>query len=94
MQPGVPIEHPDVPPPWLARWPQEKEVRALFPEGIRRLAYRFLGSERHRRLRWDDDRLMFELGGQQTTWRWEGDGWRRSCSCGYMNDRSRRSPPA
>jgi superfamily II DNA or RNA helicase len=62
-------------------------VRELFAEGVRRLAYRFLGIERRRHLSWTADRLVLELGNQQATWRWDGKEWRRSCSCGYTNDR-------
>jgi len=81
------IDYPQTPPPWLDRWPTEKAVRELFQEGVRRLAYRFLGIERHRRLAWQADRLVLELGSQQATWRWVGSDWRRTCTCGYVNDR-------
>ncbi|NLF18540.1 MAG: DEAD/DEAH box helicase [Lentisphaerae bacterium] len=80
------VDHPETAPSWLAHWPAESEVRAQFPEGIRRLAYRFLGIERRKRLSWDESRLVFELGTHQATWRWDGQRWRRSCSCGYVND--------
>jgi superfamily II DNA or RNA helicase len=80
------VEYPQTPPPWLDRWPDEKAVRELFPEGVRRLGYRFLGTERHRRLTWSTDRLVLELGSQQATWRLLGSAWRRSCTCGYIND--------
>jgi superfamily II DNA or RNA helicase len=80
------VEYPRTPPPWLDQWPAEKAVRELFPEGVRRLAYRFLGLERHRRLTWNAERLVFELGSHQATWRRVAEGWRRSCTCGYVND--------
>jgi len=86
MQPKPTIEYPATAPAWLDHWPPELEVRAQFPEGIRRMAYRFLGTERRRRLTWTADRLHLELGTHQAVWRWDGKGWRRSCTCGYVND--------
>ena len=86
MQPKPIVEYPPTAPLWLDRWPPERVIRELFAEGVRRLAYRFLGLERRRRLAWTADRLVFELGNQQATWRWDGAKWRRSCSCGYTND--------
>jgi superfamily II DNA or RNA helicase len=87
MQPKPIVEYPKTAPVWLDRWPPERVIRELFAEGIRRLAYRFLGIERRRHLSWTADRLVLELGNQQATWRWDGREWRRSCSCGYTNDR-------
>ncbi len=86
MQPKPTVEHPATAPAWLDHWPAEREVRDLFPEGVRRLAYRFLGLERRKRLTWNADRLVLELGTHQAVWRWDGNAWRRSCTCGYLND--------
>jgi superfamily II DNA or RNA helicase len=86
MQPKPIVEYPPTAPVWLERWPTERAIRELFAEGIRRMAYRFLGIERRRRLSWTADRLVLEIGNQQATWRWDGKQWRRSCSCGYTND--------
>ena len=81
------IEYPDTPPEWLKLWPSEAEIRSLFPEGIRRLAYRFMGSEPRKGLVWSPAQLRVNIGNQQATWRLQGTQWRRSCTCGYHSDR-------
>ncbi|MBN2450386.1 MAG: DEAD/DEAH box helicase [Lentisphaeria bacterium] len=80
------IQYPPEPPPWLRRWPSEAQIRSLFPEGIRRLAYLFLGRERRKVLSWDAERLVLVAGDQQVNWHLRGDTWECSCSCGYMNE--------
>ncbi|OGV72128.1 MAG: hypothetical protein A3K19_02540 [Lentisphaerae bacterium RIFOXYB12_FULL_65_16] len=36
---------------------------------------------------WTDAGLVLTLGDQKTTWRLEKGAWRRTCTCGYINDR-------
>lgn len=83
MSNGLPITYPDTMPPWLPDWPAEDDVRAMFAEGVRRLAYKALGRERLRDLRWEDRRLVGRIGDQQATWRLGPQGWQVSCTCGY-----------
>ena len=83
----IDIEYPRTPPVWLAHWLDPKEWRALFSEGIRSYASRCLERDRMQSLQWTQDRFVFHLGDQQATWRWTGEAWQRSCSCGYRNDR-------
>lgn len=81
------VIYPDSAPAWLAHWPTESDIRSMFPEGVRRVAYRLMVAERRKTLSWDERRLVLDIGNQQVTWRLRGETWRRSCSCGYINDR-------
>ena len=42
---GLPFQYPDSAPEWLSDWPGEGDIRRLFPEGIRRYAYRIVGQD-------------------------------------------------
>ncbi len=85
--PKFPFQFPDALPPWLAAWPAEGEIKALFSEGIRRYCHRILEQERIEELHWTDATLVLRLGHQQATWRLTDGAWTRQCTCGYINDR-------
>ena len=87
MEPRPTVQYPPDPPVWLQQWPTEGEVRTVFAEGVRRLAYRFLGIERSKILSWTEDRLVLTVGEHVATWRHRESTWLRSCTCGYVNDR-------
>ncbi len=83
----LPFSYPSTPPPWLADWPSAMAVTSLFAAGIRNYAARVLASGGIRQVGWSHDSLTMIVGGQRTQWRFSGSEWRRSCSCGYRNDR-------
>ncbi len=83
MPRNLPIVYPEEPPEWLPSWPEEKQIKGMFSEGVRSMAFRVLGEETQRVLQWTPDRLVGQMGHQQATWRLLAGGWRRSCSCGY-----------
>lgn len=79
--------YPETPPAWLERWPSEAELAAAFPPGIRNYAGRAMSQTPARRLDWTADRLQASFGMQRVTWQLVETGWRRTCTCGYVNDR-------
>jgi hypothetical protein len=79
--------YPSAPPPWLAQWPTESAVQALFAPGIRDYAGRVLSKTPVNRLEWTETSLSAEVGDQRPVWRLADGRWSRSCSCGYKNDR-------
>jgi hypothetical protein len=83
----LPFAYPKSAPAWLPAWPAETELQALFHPGIRDLAWRLLARGHPTRLEWTDTGLSAAIAGQSPNWRMAGDAWRRSCSCGYRNDR-------
>ncbi len=79
--------YPKNPPLWLPQWPPKSEIQSLFSEGIRSYAAKIIANESLPEINWEDDRLILKLGSQQAIWRLQGKRWRRSCTCGYFNDR-------
>lgn len=76
------IRHPELPPPWLAKWPGERDVRVLFKPAVRDLAAQLLLRPAYMELRWDEEKLVANVGGVTVSWQLGHDGlWKRRCSC-------------
>ncbi|MCF7855700.1 MAG: DEAD/DEAH box helicase [Candidatus Pacebacteria bacterium] len=85
---NLPFSYSKTPPAWLTDWPSDDVLEELFPEGIRRYAYRVIHQGGGTlKCRWTDERLIVEVGRQRVTWQWANGRWRRNCSCGYRHDR-------
>ena len=79
-------KHSETPPAWLPHWPEEAALKALFPPRLRELAWRATRLTPPRELKWTEDSLTCMFGMQRVAWRWRDGVWRRSCTCGYVND--------
>jgi superfamily II DNA or RNA helicase len=80
------LTHPETPPDWLEQWPDETALKTQFPPRLREMAWRATRNTPPRALAWTADALTCMFGVQRVTWRWRDGDWRRSCTCGYVND--------
>ncbi|MGI5924493.1 MAG: DEAD/DEAH box helicase [Lentisphaeria bacterium] len=79
------LSYPPSPPPWLAQWPAEADINALFSSGIQRASLSSLNREDNADFHWDERQLRMRLGNQSTTWTLADGQWRQRCSCGYIS---------
>lgn len=79
------LSYPPSPPPWLAQWPSETAINALFSTGIQRASLSSLNREDDADFQWDDHQLRMRLGNQSTSWTLANGQWQQKCSCGYIN---------
>ncbi len=75
--------YPENPPPWLEQWPVRQDIDRQFSLGVRNTAKMVGQRENIRRLEWTDTTLELILGTQRPVWSFDGETWRRSCTCGY-----------
>lgn len=81
------IRHPETPPPWLDKWLSERDIRALFKPATRDMAAQLLLRPAYKELRWDEQKLVANVGGVTASWMLGNDDlWKRRCSCLSANE--------
>ena len=82
----LPFEHPKDSPAWIDAWLTEADLNQLYPEKLRNYAGRALAATPAQRLDWTASSLCAFLGSHSPVWRLVNGAWRRTCTCGYVND--------
>ncbi len=76
----------DTKPAWLEAWPNMATMD--YPQPIKLLAQRIVNTEKDLLLSLTKKSLAATMGAHRCTWKLQEDGqWKRSCTCGYKNDR-------
>ena len=76
----------DTKPAWLEAWPDMATLD--YPQPIKLLALRIVNAEKDLLLSLTKKSLAATIGAHRCTWKLQDDGqWKRTCTCGYKNDR-------